>query len=544
MMINESDTKNIPRVKVETTPRAKAEAGFVVPGSRRKSMKGIRVTPNSPLKDVAPKLDGTRALSRDLYMNAPLAVSILERHRALDIGSGLVYQAKIDAKFLGLSNEQADEYQRTFEREFDLWANSYNSDFDGSNFFGDNQALGLLNMFLSGDFFLMPVWRDPEETGFPYKLTVKLIDADLVRDPVNVGTRDIVGGVEYRSGRLAGYHLWDTYKNEHQGNKIGSSIFVPVFDSSGRQQIFHVVDIKRIKQRRGVALLAPMADLLKQMTRLTDSEVMNSLVASLFTVFIRDMSGMPSYLPEAIPPEDAVGGGGSYGPDDTTVREKNPEDSNDLEMGYGNITYLDENKDVTIAEPTKTDRDFAAFWKSQAIQVTAAAGLPLEQAMMHYETSYTAARAAFLDVWQHRKVIRKLIARRMCQPVLQEFFIEATTSGRISAPGFFDDYAIRSAWLRSSWIGPGMGALDPLREAKADAININGFLATREELYTQRTGDRWDAAMESRAVEQRLLEKNNLLDKPDPSELVGPDGQEDPEDSEDEADKDNGQNEI
>lgn len=492
-------------------------------------MKGIRATPNSPARDIISKLDGTRALSRDMYMNAPLAVSILERHKALDIGSGLVYQSKLDADFLGLTDEAADEYQRSFEREFDLWADSYNSDFDGNNYYGDNQSLGLLNMFLSGDFFFMPVWRPPAEKGFPYQLTIKMIDADLVRDPegYDYRGRDIKGGVEYdASGQLRGYHVWDTYPYELELGKNGTSQFIPAFDNTGRRQIFHVFDPKRIKQRRGIPLLAPVAEPLKQMTRLSESELMNALVSSFFTVFVRDASGLNEYLPDPIVPEETVTGGGTYGPNDTQEHPKNTYDGNDLEMGYGNVVYLDDNKDVTVAEPRKTDRDFADFWKSLGMQVTAGAGLPFEQAQMHYETSYTAARAAFNDVWQHRKVIRKLIERRMCLPVLNEFFEEGLVRGRISAPGFHDDYAIRKAWMRSSWIGPGMGALDPLREAKAAAIALNNHTTTREEIYTTTNGGRWDAAMSRKAAEGRLLQQYGLDDNPDPNEPVGPDGQE------------------
>lgn len=39
--------------------------------------------------------------------------------------------------------------------------------------------------------------------------------------------------------------------------------------------------------------------------------------------------------------------------------------------------------------------------------------------------------------------------------------------------------------------------------------------------------------MERRANEQRLIEEKGLVDKPDPTELIGPDGQEDDEEQED-----------
>jgi lambda family phage portal protein len=509
---------------------ALGDTGYVVPGSRRKAMKGVRTRPNSPDVDIVAKLDAMRGLSRDMAMNSPLAVSILERHKIHSIGSGLQYQSKVDKNFLNLSLEQAVDYQRNFEREFDLWAESFNSDYDGINYYGDNQALGYYNMLLSGDFFIIPVWRQPDEKDFPYEFCIKLVAADLVRDPRNFSTKkDIAGGVEFdSSGRLLGYHVWNSYENDFslKGVKADSQ-FIPAFDSNGRRQIYHVFDPKLIKQRRGVNLLAPVAEPLKQITRLSESELMSSLVAAFFTAFVRDSSGLGTLLPEAITPDEAVGGGGQYGPNDSNVYPKDLEASNDLQMGYGNIVYLDEHKDVTIADAKKTDRDFGLFWDSLATQVCAAANIPVEQAQLKYTTSYTAARAAANDVWKYRLTARELINRRMNKPILDEFFHEAILKGRINAPQFFDDYAYRKAWTKSSWVGMGQGYLDPLRESKANAIALNNKLDTYEDIYTSARGGRWDSAMERRASEEQHLEQLGLQVNPDPSELIGPDGQQD-----------------
>ncbi len=519
------------RLRSKVTIGAMTHAGLVVPGSRRKSMKGVTATANSPDADLIPKLRGTRALSRDLFMNSPLATSILRRHRIMSIGSGLQFQSSIDRDYLGLDADVAEKYERTIEREFDLWAESFQSDFDGVNYYGDNQALGYLNMLMSGDFFFMPVWRPPFEKGFPYELCIKLIDADLVRDPNNVGMRDIQGGVEKdNKGRVSAYHLWDTYPNESflVGRRlVGESTRVPVYDASGRQQIYHVFDPERISQRRGTALLANVADQLKQLTRLSEAELMSALVSSFFTVFVKDVSGLGSLMGPALTEAETVTGGGRPGPDEPEVSDRFPEDGNDLEMGHGNITYLDDAKDIDIANPDKTDTNFTKFWDGLAAQVSGAANQPIEQAVMKYTTSYTAARAAANDVWQYRLTARTLMSRKMNIPVLRELMSEGILRGRIEAPGFFDDYATMRAWIRGTWVGSGRGSLDPLREAKASVIELNSYLTTREQEFVSSKGGRWDAAMDIRAREQRVLERLGLVDTPDENELVGPDGQED-----------------
>lgn len=493
------------------------DSGYVVPGSRRKSMKGITATQNSPDVDTVAKLQGMRALSRDLSMNSALGVAILRRHKIHTIGSGLQVQSMVDRDFLKLSSDEATEAERNIEREFDLWAESPNADFDNVHWYGDLQALAYYNMLLSGDYFFMPVWRTAPEAGFPYEMCVKLIDADLVRDPLITSPVDVQGGVRHNArGQVDGYYVWSGYEYECSVSgvlKIPTCTFVPLYDSSGRQQIFHVFDPERIAQRRGVPLLAPVADPLKQLTRLSDAELMNALVSNFFTVFVRDQSGMGAMLGPSMTPEETVTGGGRYGPDQQEVGSRNPADGNDLEMGSGNIFYLDDKKDITVAEPTKTDSSFASFWDALATQVCAGANIPKEQALMHYTTSYTAARAAANDVWRYRMTARTLLTRKMNVPIYLEWMTEAALKGRLSVPGFFDDYGYRRAWSRSAWVGTGQGSLNPSADSTASQTLLDNHLTTHEEEFQTGSGGRWDAAMDKLAREKEHLNRLGLKDK-------------------------------
>lgn len=492
------------------------ETGYVVPGSSRKSMKGVTARTGSPDSDIVPKLDGMRALSRDLTMNSPLAVSILRRHKHLTIGAGLQVQSVIDQQFLDLDVEQASKYEHEFEREFDLWAESTYSDVDRINFYGDNQALGYFNLLLNGDFFFMLPWSNKGASGYPYETALKLIDADLVRDPIDQSSvyahADIQGGVEKDSaGTVVAYHVWNSYPcDTYRSDKRSSSTRIAVFDAAGDQQIWHVCDPERISQRRGVPLLAPAADALKQLTRLSEAELMSALLASFFTVFVRDMSGLGAVMGPALTPEETIAGGGRYSPTESEVGERYAEDGNDLEMGHGNVTYLDEKKEIDIADPGKTDKNFDAFFTSLAKQICAAGNAPFEQVMLNYQSSYTAAKAASNDVWNYRTAARTVMNRKMNAVVYKAVLTEGILKGRLQAPRFFEDYAYTCAYLRAQWVGSGQGALDPLREAKASVISLNAFLTTHEQEYVAKHGGRWDTAMMQRAREEKQLDALEL----------------------------------
>ena len=503
---------------------AYSDNGYIVPGSSRKSMKGVTAVAGSPDADISGKLTGIRAIQRDLYMNSPLAVSILRRHKIDVINFGLQLQASVDWEVLGITEEEAQKIERQAEFEFELWAENLFCDYSEQLFFGEMQAVAFLNMLLSGDCFLITPYDKPADAGHPYGTRLKLIDADLVRDPNDIGTKDIKNGVERDSkGRVVAIHVWNCYQYETFGYNVNTnseSKRIPVLSNKGRRQVWHIADFERLNQRRGVSLLASAVEPLKQITRLSEAQLMNALVASFFSVFVKDASGMGATMGPAMTPEETLFGGGRYGPNEAQAEEIDPDNGNDLEMGSGNINYLDSDTDISIADPRKVDTGFATFWQALGNQVCAAGGIPFEKAMLHYTTSYTAARAALIDMWKQTTNYRALISRRMCKVAYEAVFEEAVLKGRIDAARFFDDAKYRKAWTGSRWIGIGMGNLDPLKEAKAAELDLLNNLTTHEDEYQQRKGGRWDSAMQRKSREKNLLEALGLENTVEPVEVV------------------------
>ena len=76
---------------------------------------------------------------------------------------------------------------------------------------------------------------------------------------------------------------------------------------------------------------------------------------------------------------------------------------------------------------------------------------------------------------------REWLAGEFCQPVYEQFLMEAVARGRVEAPGFFDDPIIQKAWCGAEWNGPAQGMLDPTKEAQAAQIRVSNGFSTREE---------------------------------------------------------------
>ena len=78
-------------------------------------------------------------------------------------------------------------------------------------------------------------------------------------------------------------------------------------------------------------------------------------------------------------------------------------------------------------------------------------------------------------------------------------------SGRVTAPGFFDDPLVRAAWCGAQWIGPVQGSIDPLKEAQAAVLQIQRALKTHEQVTREMSGGDWDANVEQLAAENEKL---------------------------------------
>lgn len=531
------------RVQAKASIEAAKQMGYITPGSPKKTMKGVIATANSPHTDIAPKLNGSRAISRDMAMNTPLATSALGRMCTNVVGWGLSPQIMPDWEALDISPEEAAKWAKKAEQRFGVWAGSKESDYTGLYDFYDNQAIAFMATLLNGDNFFTLPWRKnlPAKGNAPWELQVQLIEADLVRDPCELVLgygigKDIVSGVEFKNGRVAAYHVANYYPERRwidgQQGKNLKFVRVPIFDTTGRRNIYHMLPPgNRVGQRRGVGLLAPVVDMLKTLSRYSESYLVGELVSNLFTVFVKDMSATGALLNEGFTPDEVLHGGGTVtGPDGEQVQlMKDPDSALDIEMGSGNIVYLDDDKEIQFADPKRDPSGFKPFFEAMVKQISAAIEMPQEQLLLEFNTSYSSARAALLEAWKMYKKRRIWLQRNFCQPILEAFIEEEVAKGNIKAPGFLEDLATRKAWTTAAWVGPGQGQIDPLKEAKASVMKIQNHLSNYEDEFTADKGGSWANSMAKQKAAVETLKEYDLLTEADDretntEELPGPTG--------------------
>lgn len=466
--------------------------------TKKKSLVGWLTRSGSVLEDIERNIPKLRERSRDLYMGAPFATGALKTIRTNVVGSGLRLNAQIDYEYLGMTLEEADEWETKAEREFELWADSVHCDAQRMNNFYELQQLAFTSQLMSGDnFVLLPLIPRP---NLPYDIRIQIIEADRVCNPdskVSLNDNKIINGVEIDSkGEVVAYHIAQQHPSTISLNK-NKWIRVRKFGATtGRPNVIHLMESERPEQRRGVPILAPVIESLKQLTRYTEAELMAAVVSGMYTVFIK------SENPQNEAPGQFIGGSDQLEDDDDDIN---------YELGNGAIVALGENEDITISNPGRPNTAFDGFVMSICRQVGAALELPYELLIKHFSASYSASRASLLEAWKMFKMRRDWLSNDFCQPIYEEWLAEAVAKGRINAPGFFTDPVVRKAYCTAEWIGPSQGQIDPLKEVNAAAKRVEeGFSTRTRETVELGNGD-FFRNNRLRIVEEKLRKEGGLV---------------------------------
>lgn len=136
--------------------------------------------------------------------------------------------------------------------------------------------------------------------------------------------------------------------------------------------------------------------------------------------------------------------------------------------------------------------------------------IPYEVLAKHFQSSYSAARAALMDAWRTFSARRVWLAAKFCQPVYEEWLADEVASGQLAAPGFFANAEVRAAWCGSRWSGDGPGALDPLKEAKAMGERIDRGITTLADEIVAYDGGDWEQKHRQRTIEKHEREEAGL----------------------------------
>ena len=449
----------------------------------------------SPHEDISENVSLLRERSRDLYAGGgPLGRGAIDRIALNSVGSGLKLNVKIDAEMLGMSELQARTWASSVEAEFDYWANSKGASFTGEFSFYELQALAFKSILLDGE--CLALLTDKKRNS-NYRLSVMLIEAERLITPPFLSRNTMIDeGVELdQTGSPIAYHIANRNPNAELINQqILTYERVPIKgENSGRRNILHLFNPERINQHRGVPFLAPVIESLKQLGRYTDAELMAAVIGGMYALFFEhEPRDSDSLIEEEYASEE--GYGEMQGLEGISLMQMN-----------GAIMDLPEGVKPSSVAPNRPNTSFNAFVQSLAMQIGGCLGIPSELLFLHFTASYSASRGALLEAWKLFRYWREWFASNFCQPVYEEFFTEAVISGRIQAPGYFQDDMKQKLYTWASWTGPSQGQLDPVKEVNAAVLRVQHGFSTYQRETGELTGEDFDLNVKALKREKEIM---------------------------------------
>lgn len=480
--------------------------GYTGAKVNRAALAHWNVDAGSPTTDIIGDLPTLRSRSRDQMRNAPIALGALNITNSHSIGTGLSCNPAINAALLGMSDDAAEAWQRNTRARFEVWAKSKACTLDRRHNFYQAQGLIYRSTKESGDHFVVtPLMQRDNQT----MLVLQLVEADRVCNPDRKpDTATLIDGIELspETGEAIRVHI----AQNHPGDRLTRNTWTPIDmrgAGTGRRNVLHIFKPLRPGQVRGVPWIAPILETLKQLSQYTEAEL-KAAVDSAVTSFFTKMD------PEAFAE--------LYDDEAKSTIIKAGQKWDGKIAGNNKVVNLLPGEEVQNFTPGRPNPQFDPFVMALLRQVGAALEIPLEVLVMHFQSSYTAARGAFMMAWKFFRMERDMMETETCQPVYELWLDNEVSQGFIPAPGFFADPIIRAAWCGAVWTGDGPGSVDPGKEVDAAQKRVALGISTKQAESILFDGVDWETKHRQRVKETNAEKRDGIWAAPPGSPVPTP----------------------
>jgi len=452
------------------------------------------------------------ARARDLYRNHPVIHGAVNKIADAVIGSRVMLDAKPMHQLLGRDIEWSLDWSLSTEAEFKVFAYSGTScDVRGEATFGQLMRTTLITRIVDGECFLL--LRNKARRA-RYTTCIEIIDSDRVTNPNGVpdghllaNGNTIYGGIEYdRDGAPVAYHI--RVKHPAQLNTQGDNFRwtrVARFTATGKQQIVHTYRQHRANQKRGVSALAPIV----KRTRMNDKYDVAELEAALFDAI------NAGYVRSSYPTSDVAaamaptGGGASSGwslEKQVAFRTKNK-----VSLEGTRMTHLFPGEEMQFKQPARPAGNYPPFKASGQQDMAAGIGLSYPQISEDWAgINYSSARTLLNEKWRGFESMGEEFTAQTCHPVYLAWLEEAVAIGTVKVPGGAGRFYDRRELIGyASWLRPGRGKVDPLKEENASDIAVHSGRSNNAIECANNGLDLFEV-LQGRAREDRIRERLGL----------------------------------
>jgi lambda family phage portal protein len=449
------------------------------------------------------------ARTSDLVRNNGFAHGIVQTQKDNIVGPrGLFLSCEPDAKALGWSDEQAEEWAEQVESEFATWRKDPREfDYRGVCDGVDAAEMAFYGSFSYGDHFAIPMWVD--EPNRRWKTRILSVESNRVRNPVGQGDNKwFRRGVQLDDrGRPIFIHVTKESPDDVLLGGYGYNSYettaVPIETQWGRKQAIQLIARQEAGQNRGVGALYPIiADFKNLDIQLTNQQA-NQILQNFIGMVIETPMG-----------EDLMGlfGGNAQ----VASTELNARTAPRFRGGGGVLQLKPGERAIPFA-PNLPGLQLEQSLSMLMHAIHAATGMPRELIERDFsKSSYVGIRAGLAEAARVFTGKRYWIATGWEQHLYELALEEMVTDGRIKAPNF---YKLKPFYCRAEWIGAGMSYTDRLKEENASAVALENNLTTLKFEHALRGND-WRKVLKQRKKEKDVCAEYGLPFLPGPATIA------------------------
>jgi lambda family phage portal protein len=422
----------------------------------------------------------------------------ITKHTDMVVGSALQVQPNPDWDLLpNFTPEQQTEFADQCRAQFNNWAYdpALTADAEGHYDFGGLMWLAFRNVSGPDAETFGLILEDEQRAaklGANWATFINVINPARVRTPAAYAAQEMNLGI-FQGKQLDEWGRWEgLYVLTHEpfdplkpGETLDDFIFVPRVDGNGRPQAWHHFEKTRGGSQRGLSALVTSLRHITMLDKFDDATLGAAILDSLMAISVKSNADPQTVRDRLAPPR---AGAVSQWDARLGFYEKAK-----IRVGGKRIVVLPDGDELKMDGTNRAAQDPTKFVNLFLRRLASVTGTTFEQLANNWsDANYSATRAALLDLWRGILRIRRMFVN-VASLIYTAVIDEAIRKGRIqlpeSAPPFVQN---RYAYCRCSWMGPGMGQIDPLKEAQANDINLRNKTTNRQIIWADDSRDYYD----------------------------------------------------
>lgn len=455
--------------------------------------------------------------ARHVERFSELVRGAIDRKADTVVGPRLRVHPQPDFELLGITSPEARKrFISQAKRWFNNWAYDDRKlcDAEGDHDFGGLMWLACRNVEgPDGETFGVIEYDEDrrQEYHTRWATCVTVIDPDRVQTPPQKAGDDTVfeGKQLDRRGRMTGAWIRVRHPSE-AGQAPNDYVFVPRETEYGRPFLWHYFVKTRGGQKRGISSLVTILRRTGMLDAFDTAYVGAAAINAELATYIKTRSS-PQVMSEqlALAPAktdpDAVWGLFSHKVDfygKTKLR---------IGRGGQRLAVLAPDDEVAMTAVNRANADPTPFRNGIIREIASATGNPFAATAQNYsEANYSSERANKLDTWLGITRQRTHFAASPPTLVYSAVIEEAIALGLIEMDPDWPPFAEnRAAYCACTWTGPGMGWIDPQKEAGAWRDLLSMKVTSRQRIAAER-GDDILEIMDELAMEEQEAQARGL----------------------------------